>query len=56
MTKITTFFKNIWADLVDKRLWPIALVLVLVLATVIVVVNLVIDLSYAWLDPRIRYS
>lgn len=34
MTKITTFFKNIWADLVDKRLWPIALVLVLALVAV----------------------
>lgn len=34
MSKITTFFKNIWADLVDKRLWPIALVLVLALVAV----------------------
>ena len=28
---------------------------VLVFATVIVVMNLLVDLSYAWLDPRIRY-
>jgi peptide/nickel transport system permease protein len=29
---------------------------VLVIAAVIVTVNLVVDLAYAWLDPRIRYS
>ena len=29
---------------------------VLFFATVIVVINLLVDLSYAWLDPRIRYS
>lgn len=29
---------------------------VLFMATVFVVVNLLVDLSYAWLDPRIRYS
>jgi len=29
---------------------------VLFFATVIVVMNLLVDLSYAWLDPRIRYS
>lgn len=34
MTSITTFFKNVWADLVEKRLWPIALVLVLALVAV----------------------
>lgn len=30
--------------------------LVLFFATTYVVVNLVVDLSYAWLDPRIRYA
>jgi peptide/nickel transport system permease protein len=29
---------------------------VLFFATVIVVMNLLVDVSYAWLDPRIRYS
>jgi peptide/nickel transport system permease protein len=29
---------------------------VLVFATVFVLINLVVDLSYAWLDPRIRYE
>ena len=30
--------------------------LTMVIVTVFVFVNLIIDLSYAWLDPRIRYS
>jgi ABC-type dipeptide/oligopeptide/nickel transport system permease component len=29
---------------------------VLLLATVFLVVNLIADLLYAWLDPRIRYD
>jgi peptide/nickel transport system permease protein len=39
-----------------QRDYPSVQGVVLVLATVIVIVNLMIDLSYAWLDPRIRYS
>jgi ABC-type dipeptide/oligopeptide/nickel transport system permease component len=27
----------------------------LVIAVVFVITNLVVDLSYAWLDPRVRY-
>ena len=30
--------------------------LVLLYGVVFVVINLLIDISYAWLDPRIRYS
>ncbi len=30
--------------------------LVMLVAVVFVAVNFVIDLSYAWLDPRIRYT
>ncbi len=28
----------------------------LVIATIIVIVNLIVDISYGWLDPRIRYE
>ena len=28
----------------------------LVLAIIIVIVNLIVDISYGWLDPRIRYE
>jgi peptide/nickel transport system permease protein len=30
--------------------------LVLIFAMVFVIINLVVDVSYAWLDPRIRYG
>jgi len=30
--------------------------LVLFLATVLVLTNLLVDLSYGWFDPRIRYT
>jgi ABC-type dipeptide/oligopeptide/nickel transport system permease component len=29
--------------------------LVLLFATIVVLANLMVDISYAWLDPRIRY-
>jgi ABC-type dipeptide/oligopeptide/nickel transport system permease component len=28
----------------------------LVIAVIFVVTNLIVDLSYAWLDPRVRYG
>lgn len=38
------------------RDYPSVQGVVLMLATVVVLVNIVVDLSYGWLDPRIRYS
>jgi peptide/nickel transport system permease protein len=34
---------------------PVVQAGVLVFAVVFVLVNLIVDVSYAWLDPRIRY-
>ena len=42
-------------DAVLKRDYPIVQGLILVFAAVKVVINLMIDISYAFLDPRIRY-
>jgi peptide/nickel transport system permease protein len=39
-----------------SRDYPIVQGAVLVSATIYVVVNLIVDISYAYLDPRIRYS
>ncbi|MBI4278532.1 MAG: ABC transporter permease, partial [Armatimonadetes bacterium] len=36
--------------------FPMVQGLVLLAAMIYVVVNLAVDLSYAWLDPRIRYG
>jgi len=38
------------------RNFPVVQAGVLVFALIFVLVNLVIDILYAWLDPRIRYT
>lgn len=42
-------------DAVLKRDYPIVQALILVFAAVKVLINLLVDISYAFLDPRIRY-
>jgi peptide/nickel transport system permease protein len=42
-------------DAVAHRDYPVVQALVFLIALAFVVVNLLIDLTYAWLDPRIRY-
>ena len=42
-------------DAVAHRDYPVVQALVFLIALGFVVVNLLIDLTYAWLDPRIRY-
>jgi len=41
---------------VQARDYPAIQALNLLFATVIVVANLLVDLLYGWLDPRVRYS
>jgi peptide/nickel transport system permease protein len=43
-------------DAISPRDMPVIQVFVLLAGTLVVVVNLVIDLLYAWLDPRIRLA
>jgi len=40
----------------NSRDWMVIQNLVLIYGTIAVVINLTIDISYAWIDPRIRYS
>jgi len=42
-------------DVVMDRGYPMLQGLVLFIAAMVIGINLVVDLSYAWLDPRIRY-
>jgi peptide/nickel transport system permease protein len=42
-------------DAVLKRDYPIVQGLIIVFAAMKVLVNLIIDISYVFLDPRIRY-
>lgn len=43
-------------DAITQRDFPIVQAVVLVMATVTVLVNLVVDILYAYIDPRIRYN
>ena len=43
-------------DAIHYRDYPIIQTVVLMMAITVAVINLLVDLSYAWLDPRVRYS
>ncbi len=43
-------------DAIRQRNFPVVQAGVLLVAFLFVLVNLLVDLSYAWLDPRIRYD
>jgi peptide/nickel transport system permease protein len=40
----------------NQRDYPIISGVNVVIATVVLLINLLTDLAYAWLDPRIKYS
>ena len=42
-------------EALSQRNYPMVSGINLVLATFVIVINLFVDLSYAWLDPRIHY-
>jgi peptide/nickel transport system permease protein len=44
------------AQAVTQRDYPTVQAMVFVMALIFLVINLIVDLLYAWLDPRIRYS
>lgn len=39
-----------------QRDYPVVQSLVLVFAAAVILVNLIVDISYGWLDPRVRYQ
>jgi peptide/nickel transport system permease protein len=41
---------------IAQRDFPVVQVLALYTAVVVVVANLLVDISYAWFDPRVRYQ
>jgi peptide/nickel transport system permease protein len=41
---------------VGSRDYPVVQAIVMFIAFVVLLANLVVDLMYAWLDPRIRYT
>ena len=47
---------NMLVEGMNQRDYPVVQSLILVFAMWVVLVNLLVDLSYGWLDPRIRYD
>jgi peptide/nickel transport system permease protein len=47
---------KLFVESVTNNDYTLTQALVMLVVTVFVFVNFVIDLFYAWLDPRIRYS
>ncbi|MBA4493691.1 ABC transporter permease [Paenactinomyces guangxiensis] len=43
-------------DAINARDYPVIQSGILILATIFVVINLIVDLLYAWIDPRIQYG
>ena len=41
---------------ISQRDYPVVEGVVLVVAALVVLTNLVVDVAYTWLDPRIRYA
>ena len=41
---------------INQRNYPLIQGIVLVITAVFVVVNLIVDLAYAWIDPRVEYA
>jgi peptide/nickel transport system permease protein len=42
-------------EAIGQRDYPVISGINLVIATVILAANLMVDLTYSWIDPRIRY-
>lgn len=47
---------RLFVDAVDARDYPLIMGLILILAIIILVVNLLTDIAYAMVDPRVRYD
>ena len=47
---------RLMVDSITQRDYPVAQATFFLMATAVVVMNLVVDLAYGWLDPRIRYE
>lgn len=47
---------NALLDAISRRDYPVVQTIIVLMALMFLVVNLVVDLLYGWLDPRIRYE
>jgi peptide/nickel transport system permease protein len=47
---------SLTVDAINRRDYPIVSGINLFVAGFVLVINILVDISYAWLDPRIRYQ
>jgi peptide/nickel transport system permease protein len=47
---------KLFIQAVGARDYPVVQAIVMFVALVVLVANLVVDVMYAWLDPRVRYT
>ena len=47
---------SLLVEALEKRDYPVVTAINLLMAGFVLTVNLMIDITYAWLDPRIRYD
>ena len=47
---------SVLIEALEKRDYPVVTAINLLMAGFVLVVNFLIDIAYAWLDPRIRYD
>jgi peptide/nickel transport system permease protein len=45
----------LFVEAISRRDYTLTQALVMLVATVFLIVNFVVDIAYGWLDPRIRY-
>jgi peptide/nickel transport system permease protein len=46
---------RVFLDALNQRNYPVISAINTVIATLVLLANVLVDISYAWLDPRIRY-
>jgi peptide/nickel transport system permease protein len=46
---------RVFVDALNQRNYPVISAINTVIASIVLLANVIVDISYAWLDPRIRY-
>jgi oligopeptide transport system permease protein len=45
-----------YIDAIGQRDYGVLMAMTMLYAAVVAIMNLVVDIGYAWIDPRIRYN
>jgi peptide/nickel transport system permease protein len=46
---------RVFIDALNQRNYPVISAVNTIIAAIVLLANVIVDISYAWLDPRIRY-